>query len=262
MANLKLSVLDKNNELIVTEQGEDFVCLVCRREYQEGDHIVLETSEKDIYIMLQLDDALGAAYNYVIGTVDYQIPFGEKRISYSPKVFTGDCHYLYAKVADREEIHGYRNLALNPNDQHENTNSFPHAWANVETRGESVFAARNAIDGVCANKGHGQWPYESWGINMQDDAEITVEFGRTVSIDKVELFTRADFPHDNWWKLVTLYFSDGSTIEWSLEKSSEPHTLSFPERKVSWVKLANLIKSDDPSPFPALSQIMIYGKEK
>ena len=49
------------------------------------------------------------------------------------------------------------------------------ASANVETRGESVFAARNAIDGVKANRSHGAWPFESWGINRQDDAQLTLE---------------------------------------------------------------------------------------
>lgn len=88
----------------------------------------------------------------------------------------------------------------------------------METRGESVFAARNAIDGVCENRSHGEWPYESWGINMQDDAEMTVEFGQEVVTDRIVLYTRADFPHDNWWTQVTLTFSDGTDIKWKLEK--------------------------------------------
>ena len=38
------------------------------------------------------------------------------------------------------------------------------------------------------------------------------------------------------------------------------HVLTFPEREVTWVELCNLIKAEDPSPFPALSQIEVYGK--
>lgn len=56
---------------------------------------------------------------------------------------------------------------LNPYDSHETKGIYPHAQANVETRGEAVFAARNAIDGVFANWSHGEWPYQSWGINMR-----------------------------------------------------------------------------------------------
>ncbi|MDE7017412.1 MAG: discoidin domain-containing protein [Lachnospiraceae bacterium] len=260
MAMLVLKVLDKNGETVCTSSGEDYVSLVCTAQYQEGDRIVLETSEKGIHLFLQVDDALGAALCYVTDNVSYQIPFGEKRISYSPKVFSGDKHYLYARAAREDEVYAYRNLALNVLDQHGDTNCFPHAYANVETRGESVFAARNAIDGVCENRSHGAWPYESWGINMQDDAEMTVDFGQEVEIDKVVLYTRADFPHDNWWTQVTLYFSDETQLVWELEKSSLPHVLTMEPKKIKWIRLGSLIKSPDPSPFPALSQIEVYGK--
>ena len=93
------------------------------------------------------------------------------------------------RTAEEYEVTAYRNLAKNVMDQHGDHGCYPHAYANVETRGESVFAARNAIDGVLANASHGAWPYESWGINMQDDAELTLEFGRPVDFDKIVLYT-------------------------------------------------------------------------
>lgn len=259
MAVLALKILDKNGNTICVESGEDSVSLVCTAEYTQGDMIVLETGEKNLHVVLQVDDAMGPAFVYITGNVSYEIPFGEKRVCYSPKVFSGNRHYLYARVAREEEITAYRNLAQNVCDQHGETNCYPHATANVETRGESVFAARNAIDGVCENRSHGEWPYESWGINRQADAEMTVDFGREIETDKIVLFTRSDFPHDNWWKQVTLSFSDGSSMEWSMEKSSLPHVLTFAKKKITWVRLSNLIQADDPSPFPALSQIEVYG---
>ena len=76
------------------------------------------------------------------------------------------------------------------------------------------------------------------------------------------LCTRADFPHDNWWKQVTLTFSDQSELIWELEKSRFAHVLEFEPKKIRWVKLSRLIKADDPSPFPALSQIEVYGRER
>lgn len=260
MAVLALKVLDKNGKTICVNRGEDYVSLVCTAQYQEGDRIVLETSEKNIDVVWQVDDALGAALCYITDDVSFQIPFGEKRICYSPKVFYGSRHYLYARTAGKEEVHAYRNLALNVCDQHGDTHCYPHASANVETRGESVFAARNAIDGVCENRSHGEWPYESWGINMRDDAEMTVDFGREVEADKIVLYTRSDFPHDNWWKQVALNFSDGTQLQWQLEKSCLPHCITFAPKRISWVRLSDLIKSEDPSPFPALSQIEVYGR--
>lgn len=260
MVILSLKVMDRNGNTICVSSGEDFVDLVCMRAYEEGDRIILETSRKDIYINWQVDDAMGAAFVYLTDNASYEIPFGEKRINLSPKVFSGDRHYLYAEVARQDEIEAYRNLALNPADQHRDVTCFPHATANVETRGESVFAAKNAIDGVRANLSHGAWPYESWGINRQDDATMRVDFGRKIRTDKVVLYTRSDFPHDNWWTQVTLRFSDGSSQEFALEKSVRGHVLTFPEKEITWVELCNLIKANDPSPFPALSQIEVYGR--
>ena len=143
-------------------------------------------------------------------------------------------------------------------DQHGDLGCYPHAFANVETRGESVFAARNAIDGVLANKSHGPWPFESWGINMQDDAEITLDFGRPVDFDQIVLYTRADFPHDNWWVKATLVFSDGTQEVVDMVKSAEPHRFSIEKKQITWIKLSKQIKADDQTPNPALSQIEVY----
>lgn len=258
---LSLKVVDRENNIICESAGEDFADLVCLHAYEEGDRIELISSEKDAYLKWQVDDALGEAFVYITEKeVAYTIPFGEKRISLSPKVFSGERHYLYVEAAREDEIESYRNLALNPADQHAEVPCFPHATANVETRGESVFAARNAIDGVRANLSHGEWPYESWGINRQDDAVMRVDFGRNIRTDKIVLYTRSDFPHDNWWVKGTLRFSDGSSLTFPMEKSTRGHVLTFPEKEISWLELGDLIKADDPSPFPALSQIEVYGR--
>lgn len=261
MAELTLKVV-RENETLCEATGTNEVNMVFSEEYTEGDKIVFETSEKNIHLMLQADDALGAALVYVTADkVVYEIPFGEKKVCYSPKIFTGESHYLFARVATEAEISSYRNLALNVMDQHGETNCYPHASANVETRGESVFAARNAIDGVLANSYHGIWPYASWGINRDPNACLKIEFGREVEIDKIVLYTRADFPHDNWWTQVTFTFSDETTIDFLMEKSALPHVCTFEKKKVSYLTMDRLIQADDPSPFPALSQIEVYGTE-
>lgn len=259
MAYFSLKVLDKNDNTVCVSSGEDFVDLVCAHTYEEGDRIVLETSEKNIHVNWQVDDALGKAFVYITDNVSYFIPFGEKRISYSPKVFSGSRHYIFVEKAREDEVLAYRNLALNPADQHRDVPCFPHATANVETRGESVFAAKNAIDGVRANLSHGEWPYESWGINRQADAVIRLDFGRRVRTDKIVLYTRSDFPHDSWWTQVSITFSDGSCEDFPLEKSSRAHVLTFAEKEITWLEMESLIKAEDDSPFPALTQIEVYG---
>ena len=87
MATLALKVLDKDGKTICVSSSEDEVTLVCTSEYKEGDRIVLETHEKELYVWIQVDDALGASLCYVTGNVSFNVPFGEHRICYSPKCF-------------------------------------------------------------------------------------------------------------------------------------------------------------------------------
>ena len=232
-------------------------------EYEVGDVIVLKCDEAPCYLNIQLDDVMHPCFVYLREPVfTLAIPFGEKRVSYNPKTFTGNIHLLSARKATKEEIASYKNLCLNEYDCHENTTCFPHASANVETRGESVFAARNAINGNTDNRRHGPWPYESWGINRDPNAEITIDFGRPVKADKIVLVTRADFPHDNWWKQAEMTFSDGTSMTLTMEKSSLPHVFTMEPKEITWLKLGKLIKDEnDPSPFPALTQIEVYGTE-
>ena len=87
-----------------------------------------------------------------------------------------------------------RNLAFNCYDEHGDTGFYPHASANVETRGEAVFAARNAIDGIFENSAHGEYPYQSWGINRDPNAALTLDFGREVLLDELRITERQISP--------------------------------------------------------------------
>ena len=261
MVTILLKIQDKDGNILLEKKGEDAVSFVYGAEYNEGDVIILETIPANKHIVWQVDDALGAAMCYVTGLGTYQIPFGEKKKVYSPKTFSGSKHYLFARVAEEDEIAEYRNLAVNVNDLHDAVNCYPHASANVETRGESVFAARNAIDGVLENHGHGSWPYASWGINRDPNAEMRIDFGRKVTVDCLKVYLRADFPHDSWWTKATVTFSDGSTEVLDLVKYDRAQTFHIAPREVEWLTFGTLIKADDESPFPALTQLEAYGRE-
>lgn len=260
MSDIKLQILNKNGVVLKEVCGDDEANLVYLEEYQEGDKIVLDVEKQNEFYNIQFDDAKGKSLVYVTGKVEYLIPFGEKRINISPKVFSGCRHVITVKKAFEEEVKNYRNLSENVWDQHGEVNCYPHASANVETRGESVFVALNAIDGVTVSEFHGQWPYESWGINRRDDAEWKLEFGRPVEMDKLIIYTRADFPHDNWWEKATVTFSDGTKEILKLKKGGEAQSFSIHKTNIEWLKLSDLIKADDPSPFPALTQLQVYGR--
>ena len=256
---MRIEIL-RNNNVIASSEGRTETYLVFQDEYIEGDAIRLTELEKG-FITLQLDAVLGRTTLFTNGQdYIYPIPFAQKHDCYHDAVYRGTKHFLWVRKAHEWET-GYRNLSLNPYDGHENTSLFPHAKANIETRGESVFAARNAIDGIVASNGHGTWPWSSWGINRDPNAELTIDFGHSVSIDRLIFYTRADFPHDAWWTEATITFSRNREMQVKLEKKDGPQEITFPRKTTRFIKLSNLIKADDPSPFPALIQLEVYGKD-
>ncbi|OZB98950.1 hypothetical protein [Paenibacillus sp. XY044] len=245
---------------LMEREEEGFTYLACQRvEYAEGDRFKVTTKQPDSYIVVQMDETLNPSLIYVKGTVwEYEIPLAYKR-AYPENAFTGSRHYVTARYATESEVNQYRNLALNPHDQKQDSSAFPHAHANVETRNDPTFFARNAIDGVYANCSHGSYPYQSWGINQQADAELTLDFGRKVELDRLGLVLRGDFPHDSWWKEVTIAFSDGSEEKFQTEKIRSVQYFDISPRTVEWLVLKRLIKGDE-TPFPALTQIEAYGR--
>lgn len=262
MATVHLQIINANGEVLAQQSGENRADLLYRGVYAEGDRIVVTVPEENSHIIWQVDETLGAAMCYLKPkTFSYAIPFGDKMRVYSPKAFSGDRHYIYARLADVEEIRTYRNLAVNVADQHRVEGCYPHADANVETRGESVFEAKNAIDGVYANRGHGNWPYASWGINRDPQARMQLEFGRPVRINRIRICLRADFPHDSYWTSGTVNFSDGSVEVLNFSKTDKCQTFDIVPRTVEWLTFDELIKADDESPFPALTQIAVYGAD-
>lgn len=262
MAIIKLKVLDRAGHTLAASPAGEHVSLVYTGAYQPGDWIALESDSRELFCVIQLEDSMPPAAVYLPeGNLQFHIPPADNRSNYSPKSFTGSVHLLRARIAEKGEVSTRRNLALNPYDSHDSHGFYPHAKANVETRNEVVFAARNAIDGVFVNNSHGEWPYQSWGINCDPKAELRIDFGRAVMADEIRLTLRADFPHDSWWEEAVVEFSDGSTETLRLKKAASPQQFPIDPRKTEWLILKELKKASDKSPFPALTQLEAYGTE-
>ncbi len=256
-----ISIKNAGSSILLSASDETEVFAVYGKPYQEGDSIQIQCGSSPCYAVVQLDQALPPSFVYCTGVFDFPIPFNEKKFCYPPQSFSGDVHYIHIRKARQEEIASRKNLALNPCDGHTNTALYPHAGANIETRGESVFAARNAIDGCIANTCHGNWPFSSWGINKDPKARLKIDFGRNVVIDELVFYLRADFPHDAWWTSGTISFSDGSSYTAEFIKTGKAQSFKIPARTISWLTVDNLIKAGDPSPFPALTQIEVWGTD-
>lgn len=258
---MRLQVQRDNGEVKASAQGERGAVLAWTGEYAKGDVIVVDGLETGHFYQFKVDDSIEEALVYVTKeTFVWPIPFYEKKANRNPLSFLGGRHYLSIRSASEAEIKVRRNLALNPADEHDLEGIYPHASANVETRGESVFAAQNAIDGYKACLCHGEWPFQSWGINRRADAALTIEFGLPVNIDSVCLYLRADLPHDSWWDEVTLVFSDGTCEKLATGRpDGTGQSFQVNRKKITWLRLEQLQKHADASPFPALTQLEVWG---
>ena len=247
----------RQGQVIASASGERAASLLYRGAYQPGDEIRFEAGYSRACVTV--DQAVAPARVYIEnGGFTYRIPIsGDNALVYAPGAFTGDMHLIDIRP---DELNSYRNMAANPADQRGETSAYPHATANVETRGESVFAARNVIDGLHIANGHGAWPYGSWGIGERTDAELTLDFGREVELDRVVLYLRADFPHDAWWISGVIETDGGARFAFPLEGMDGPQTIELGGVRARTLTLKELVKCDMPSAFPSLRQLMAYGR--
>ena len=248
----------RGGETIAAAQGAQEAALLFAGAYQSGDEIRFETGYR--HAVVQVDQSVAPARVYLPdGAFTYRPPLeGDGLAVYAPGAFMGEKHLISIRPdTDRS----YRNLARNPADQRGGVQAYPHATANVETRNESVFAARNTIDGEHIAAGHGEWPYGSWGIGARTDARMTLDFGREVEIDTMVLYLRADFPHDAYWIEGTVSLDDGTETTFPLEGKDGPQRVWLGAHRVRTLTLHHLIKCDMPSAFPALRQIEVYGRD-
>lgn len=258
---ISVRVTDQKEQVLKERTADARVYLDYMKKYALGDSVQVVTDKVPAYLVVQVDAGLTPALIYLTSNIwTYKIPFNLQRdYPYPDNAFLGSKHYISVRYATETEITAKQNLAVNSHDQHTSSNAFPHASANAETRNESIFFAKNAIDGMLANESHGNYPYQSWGIDQREDATLMIEFGRKVTIDGVGLVLRADYPHDSYWTEVTLKFPNGSKEVLHLRKTEDLQKFELTTRQIEWLKLTDLKKSSDSSTFPALTEIEVYG---
>ena len=258
---IELLVLDQKNSVLARAAHEDAALLCVDREWEKGDHITI-VSGPGSHLMVQMDVALAEGEVYLpTGKMDWPIPQGEHRLAYAPGTFEGKRHIVTARKMTPDERQAIRDLARNPADLRGDTDFCPHCTANVETRNESVFAARNVIDGLRFNTFHGEWPFESWGIGARTDAWCKIDFGREIIAERMALTLRADFPHDAYWVSGHVVDSNGNETAFDLQKTGERQWIDLGGRRVRWLRLERMVKSDDPSAFPSLRAWEVYGMD-
>ena len=256
---ITVTVETGNGITLASAQHPEEVWLCVDRAYQPGDTIHISGPA---HLKVRMDQGLPAGEVFLPeGKMAWPVPAGEHRLAYAPGIFEAPRHVIAVRSLSKEELLHSRNLACNPADLRGDTDFYPHCTANVETRNEACFCARNVIDGLRLNTFHGEWPFQSWGIGAREDAWCRLDLGRPVIAEKMALTLRADFPHDAYWTAGHVVLSDGSDISFSLQKKADRQWIGLEGREISWLRLERLVKSDDPSAFPALTQWEVFGRD-
>ncbi len=258
---LTVQIQNSAGKSLASASDPSKVALDYAAAYQAGD-VILVTAPAQKYLFIQVDAKLPESLVFSpTSTVTFTIPFGKFATGYDPTAFKGDTHHITARIASPTEITTYCNVALNTLDQRNLSQYFPHAIASSVTRDDPVFFERNVIDGNVLNTHHGKWPYGSWGNGLNPNPWLKIDFGRDVTVDKVRLYIRADFPHDTYWTNATIQFSDGTSQDITLQKTADPQDFTFPAKKINWIQLNNFKQPTTPLGFAAVTEMEVYGKD-
>lgn len=259
---MKISLTDRLGNLITHTEGDGSVTLALGCAYGFEDILIFDKGEHE-FVEITIDGHIVPSVIYSKEQIiTYQIPVGAKTMAYHPDTFQGDSHLITMSTINNEFLTTRRNLAINGLDKRWDTGYFPHASANVVTRDEPWFEAKNAIDGSLEREGHGSYPFQSWGGGLREDLEFTLDFGREVLIDEIIIYLRADYEddHDINWESGNIEFSNGERMTVKMSKTQEGESFNFEPQKVSWLKLKDL-KREISSAYSALTQIEVYGHD-
>ena len=256
---IRLSLSDINKDIKASYEGEA-IDIIYDRCYKEGDVISVRCDCE--FVSVSFDESQKESIIYVPeGEFTYPVPLGKALIAFDASSWESDSHHIVVRPVTDEEAYGTRNIALNSVDFTDNKRSFPHAWSDFVTRNEPTFEAKNAIDGVCENKGHWGYPYQSWAAGAREDMTYRIDFGCEVEISDLIIYLRADFPHDTYWKSFAVRFDDGSKVYADFRETHEGQQVTLPEPKATtYIELVDFKQAVEPLSFAGLTQVEVIGK--
>ncbi|MGM9647192.1 MAG: hypothetical protein ACI3YH_03560 [Eubacteriales bacterium] len=254
---------------VYTATGEGMVILYTSDKYSANDKLVITLPEGEKYVALCLNSRVGEAIIYCPdGKFTYTFP-NTGVIFPNTMDPTSGVNYknntITARLVTAEELAKEHNLALNPYDLTDAKGAYPHASTSNVNDNNLYWAARCAIDGFTANKGHGEYPYQSWGpsSNVKATDHLTIDFGREVTVNELVVVIRADFPHDSYFTGCTVTFSDGTTKQINLTNSALEQVIDLGGVTTSSIKLSGFTveTAGATTPYAALTEVKVMGTE-
>ena len=265
-----------DGKTVITESGNGYAILYAPK-YGAGDVLTVRVTGSS-YVGVSFNERQSESILYLPdGTFTFTVPAASAASNlYNPTFFGSSGTAIYinntilVRIPTQAELSGKRNLALNAYDLSDQTGAFPHVSSNNEYDQTGCYAARNAIDGSIYNKAHGGYPNQSWGTRSSVAATdyLLLDFGRTVSLDEIALYLRADgfdsegVSHDAFFSQIVLEFSNGTSVTINPRKSSEKQTFAFEPVQTTYVKLTGFVSDkSNSSGWTAITELQAFGYE-
>ncbi|MGN1409993.1 MAG: hypothetical protein ACI4XJ_07430 [Eubacteriales bacterium] len=264
---VRIEFMNANGSVIGSTEGVGYAILNVEGSYSAKQSVKITLPDGQKYIAVCLNSKLGEQIVYCpSGVFEYRFPSGMGSIFPTALNDKTDVVYINnviaARIPTEDELTEQRNLAENVYDLKNSANQFPHAETNsVADNNALQYESRCAIDGFTANQGHGTWPVQSWGPDKatMDSNYISVDFGREVQLDSLEIIIRCDFPHDTWFTGAEITLSDGTTRQINMYKTDDAMVFDMGGAKTSSIRLSGFTTAEDK--WAAITEIRAFGSD-
>lgn len=264
---IKIEFMNTSGKVVDSTEGVGYALLHVEGSYSAKQGVKITLPEGQKYVAVGLNSKLGEQIVYCPdGVFEYKFPSNMGSIFPTALNDRTDVVYINniisARIPTDDELTATRNLAQNVYDLKDSVDQFPHASTNSVADNNAIqYESRCAIDGFTANQGHGTWPVQSWGPDKAtiDSNMISVDFGRDVKLDSLEIIIRCDFPHDTWFTGAVVTLSDGTEKHIDMYKTDDAMVFDMGGVTTSSIKLSGFTTATDN--WAAITEIRAIGSD-
>ena len=245
---------------VVTESGEGWVLLNVPVRYGAGDTLNIKVTGSS-YVAVSMNERQGESILYVpSGSLTLTLPPSANETYCSAMMRgSGSSSYMYntilIRIPTEKELKSERNLAANTYADCFSAGVYPLAAG--ESVGGAVNAVRNAVDGFTPNGGTGGWPYQSYAPAA--GAEMSIDFGREVVVDKLEIKLR-QAGGDTHPLSAVVTFDSGDTLTVALNSSGLTLSADLGGRTVTGLTIGSFDLADSGGEF-GITEVRVLGHD-
>ncbi len=273
---IQASFTDISRNRTYKDEAEGILQLYVPIRYETGDSVTVTLPEGQKYIGFTLSPKMGESIIYCPdGIFTYVLPDVTTLVTTIGKSYANTTNYVTIRILTNEELSEKRNLAENAYDyaeksvdQESMSYQYPHVSASTEwetSPGQPFFYAKNAIDGFENNRGHGNYPVQSWGPAPDPGQWLEIDFGRPVNAEELGIVIRYDMPHDTYFEsaVVQVTYEDGTTTEQTIFLDcvgTEQIFVLDVNEPITKLRLIELV-SHKAGGWAGITEVKVYGTE-